>query len=589
MRFLFYDCVKTIEKGRRIVAVKTFPLSEEFLGRHFTRKPCVPAPIIIEAMAQVVGWLDVHAHDFQLSAILSLVEGVKLPHALLPGAAAEIHGELISTSKRDALGRARVLVAGHEVASLDRIIFAHFQGAPPEELRRRFEYYGGFRAPQAAAPARPPAQPDRPRRVVVTGLGMATPLGLGAKTNWRRALAGESAIRRVDLPGAASLPAPFAGQIHQDDWDRMASAGLCDASREPRSVVFALQAASEALEDAGLTHECPLGPRAGVILGGGLGVVRLEDLAASLDPQGAFDLAAFAAAKDRLAPDSLIASPADRPAALIARRFGAQGPASVVTSACAASTQAIGAAMRAIRFGQADLMITGGADSMINPIGEVFFVLLGAASVAKTGPENLCKPFDRRRTGMVMGEGAGVLVLESEEHALARGARIYAVVAGYGASFDSYRITTPHPEGTGAAAAMTAALRDASLTPADIDYINAHGTSTKLNDPAETQAIITAFGDHASALCVSSSKSLFGHLIGGCGGPEFVFTVLSVATDRIHPTINLTQADPKCSLDYVPNVARQRVVRAALSASFGFGGQNAAVIAAKHRPAQERP
>lgn len=219
---------------------------------------------------------------------------------------------------------------------------------------------------------------------------------------------------------------------------------------------------------------------------------------------------------------------------------------------------------------------------MINPVGLIFFVLLGAASVASDDPSSLCRPFDRKRSGLVMGEGAGVAVLEEESHALARGARIYAEVSGYGASMDAYQVTAPHPKGAGAEVSMQRALLDAGMSAEDIDYINAHGTSTKLNDAAETIAIKNVFGDEARNLAISSSKSMIGHLLAASGGPEFAFTVMSVNHDQIHPTINLHNPDPKCDLDYVPNEKRLKTVRAALSNSFGFGGQNASIIVKKY-------
>ena len=580
MRFLFYDCVKSIEKGKSIVGVKTFPLSEEFLGRHYSRKAATPGVILIEVMAQLIGWLAIYSHDFELSAILSMVEGVKVPPSLPPGATAEVHGEIVSTSKRDTLGRGWILVNGEEVARIDRIIFVHFAGVPREELKRRFAYYGGFRGRESEM-APEPVLTDGERRVVVTGLGMVTPLGVGSRKNWRRALAGESGIRRCDLIAAGNLPAPFVGQVPPEDWEAMLAGFPGDPAAEERRTIFALQAAEEALADALLTAECPLGPRAGVALAAGLGNVRLEDVALGLNDHGEPQPDLLSAAVERIRPDSILSATAEAPAARVARRFGALGVNLTVTSACAAATQALGAAFRAIRRGDSDLMLAGGADAMINPIGAVFFVLLGAASTSKKEPGE-CKPFDRRRSGLIMGEGAGVVVLESEERARARGARIYAEVAGYGASFDSFRITAPNPEGTGAARAMTEAVADAGLAPEDVDYINAHGTGTKLNDPSETVAVKKAFGEHAARLAVSSTKSMIGHLIGACGGPEFIFTVLAARHDKVHPTIGLTQPDPKCDLDYVTEGAREMTVRAALSASFGFGGQNAAIVVRKY-------
>ena len=225
---------------------------------------------------------------------------------------------------------------------------------------------------------------------------------------------------------------------------------------------------------------------------------------------------------------------------------------------------------------------------MINPVGLVFFVLLGAAAASPNNPEETCRPFDRKRSGLVMGEGAGVVVLEEESHARARGAGIYAEIAGYGTTIDAYQITAPHPEGEGAERAMRAALLDANIRPEEIDYINAHGTSTRLNDSAETLAVKKVFREHAYDLCINSTKSVIGHLIAASGGPEFVFTVLSVNRDEIHPTLNLKDPDPKCDLDYVPNVKRTKTVNTAISNSFGFGGQNASIVVKKYKKKDEK-
>jgi len=592
MRFLFFDQIKLIEKGRRIVGLKTFPLSEEYLGRHFSRQPLVPGVILVEAMAQLIGWLITYSHDFELTSLLTMVENVTLPSRMTPGATAEIHGEIISTTKDGTLARGKVLVDGKEVGNVERIIFAHFASVPKEELKQRFAYYGGFRAAkvQPSPAPRVYARPKHPRSVVVTGLGVVTPLGIGTVRNWRRLLAGESGIRRIDILSDRNLPAPFAGQVSQDDWQEIVSRQPEEAARKgERRVLFALQAAMEALDDAGLTRHAPMGARAGISLSAGLGINRLEDILLGLDGNGRFCSRRFAERLEHLHPESMFLNPTDRPAAEVAIRYGLMGPNVTTTSACAAATQAIGQAYRVIRRGDADVMVVGGADSMIHPVGAVFFVLLGAASKSKKGPDGVSKPFDRRRSGLVMGEGAGVAVLEAEEHARERGARIYAEVAGYGASIDAYQITAPHPKGRGAYAAMADALRDAKMEPEEVDYINAHGTSTKLNDSIETLAIKQVFGGHAHKLAVSSSKSMIGHLLGGCGAPEFVYTVLSVYHGAVHPTINVTHPDPKCDLDYVTEGCRRMNVRAALSNSFGFGGQNAAILVREGRAKWDKP
>jgi 3-oxoacyl-[acyl-carrier-protein] synthase II len=313
-----------------------------------------------------------------------------------------------------------------------------------------------------------------------------------------------------------------------------------------------------------------------------LGIYSLEDIDRWASSEGKFDLVRFGREHAEVQRESMIHNPSHRAAALVARRFGLLGLNCTVTTACASATQALGIAFRAIQRGEADLVVAGGADSMINPLGLVGFALLQAAATGSADPKTVCRPFDRRRSGLVIGEGAGVVILEEERHAVNRKARIYAEVAGYASSMDAYQVTAPHPQGLGAALCMRGALRDAALDPAGVDYINAHGTGTKLNDATETLAIKEVFGKSAYEVAIGSSKSLIGHLMAAAGGPEFVFTVLSVDGDEIHPTINLTQRDPKCDLDYVANVKRFRTVRAALSNSFGFGGQNASIIAKKY-------
>ncbi|MGA2402684.1 MAG: beta-ketoacyl-[acyl-carrier-protein] synthase family protein [Syntrophobacteraceae bacterium] len=421
------------------------------------------------------------------------------------------------------------------------------------------------------------------RKVVVTGLGLATALGLEVGENWRKALSGVSGVSKVRLPCAGKSPVQAAGQVSAEDWDRICREFPSEAESEgERRTLFALWAAKQALSDAGLAQKGPDRSRFGVALGSGLGINRLEDIHNWLSQERKFDSARFAAELDRVNRESIIRNNASGPAAVISGRFGLNGMNATVTTACASATQALGAAYRAIKRGEADLMLAGGADSMINPVGLVFFALLGSAAVSKLEPESLCRPFDRKRSGLVMGEGAGIAALEDESHALDRGARIYAEVAGYASTMDAWRLTAPHPEGQGAEGCMSRALADSGMGPEEIDYINAHGTSTKLNDLAETIAIKKVFGGCAGQLAISSSKSLTGHLLAGSGGPEFVFTVLSVARDQIHPTINLSNPDPGCDLDYVPNAGRQKVVRAALSNSFGFGGQNATIVVRKY-------
>ena len=415
-------------------------------------------------------------------------------------------------------------------------------------------------------------------RVWVTGLGLVTALGRDLECNWTGALAGRSAIRALTGAEWGGAPVKAAGVVDDADLAVIDDAFPAEAAAGvDRRTRFALWAARAALADAGLA--APGGSRAGTVLGAGLGVVRLEDVARYLGPDGRFDARRFAAGGEAVRPDSQIRCPPDLATASIARHFGLGGPSLTVTTACASATQAIGTAFRLIQRGEADWAVCGGADSMLHPVGLVYFVLLRAASQSADPPETVCRPFDRRRSGLVMGEGAGMVVLESEPHARARGeARPWAELAGYGTSMDAYEPTAPHPQGEGAVRAMAAALADAGLGPGDIDYINAHGTGTKLNDPVETLAIRTVFGAAADGLCVTSSKPFFGHLLAACGGAECVLTALTVARGVVPPTPNLTTPDAKCDLDYVPGRPRERTVRAALSNSFGFGGQNGCLV-----------
>lgn len=417
------------------------------------------------------------------------------------------------------------------------------------------------------------------RRVVVTGLGIATSLGIHVEENWEGLLAGRSGIKRLTYPSAHRSPVQAVGEVSDEDFRTIQGEFSEEAASEgERRTLFALWAAKRALEDAGVLADSGARDRFGVVLAAGLGIDRPEDIHRWLKSDRRFDVERFGRELDSVHPESIMRNNSHRPAALIAKRFGLHGINSTVTSACASATQAIGIGYKAVQRGDADLVVAGGSDSMINPIGLVFFVLLSAAATSSERPDSVCRPFDRKRSGLVMGEGAGVVVLEEESRARARGARIYAEVGGYGSSLDAYQVTAPHPRGTGAVQSMKGALADARLAPDAIDYINAHGTSTKLNDAAETLAIKNVFGDHARSIAINSSKSMIGHLLAASGGPEFVYTVLSVDRGEIHPTINLTNPDPKCDLDYVPNVKMTKRVRAALSNSFGFGGQNASII-----------
>lgn len=422
------------------------------------------------------------------------------------------------------------------------------------------------------------------RRVVITGLGLATCLGLSVEENWKSVLNGESGIRKLTSPRSDSSPIKAVGAIRQEDMQSIEKEFREEAETEGEAkTLIALWAARQAFDDSALTEGYGDRERYGVALASGIGINRLEDIARWIGKDHTFDMIRFGKELPEVHRESIIRNPSHRPSALIGKKFGLLGMNTTVTAACASATQAIGIGYRAIQLGEADVMAVGGSDTMTNPVGLIFFVLLHAASTSHEEPGTLCRPFDRKRSGLVMAEGAAVAILEEESHALQRKARIYAEVAGYGASLDAYQLTRPHPTGRGAVQSMRASLRDAALGTDGIDYINAHGTSTKLNDVVETLAIKEVFGDRAYRIPISSSKSMIGHTLAASGAPEFVFTVLSVQRDVIHPTINLSQPDPKCDLDYVPGVMRIQTVRTAISNSFGFGGQNASVVVKKYR------
>lgn len=421
------------------------------------------------------------------------------------------------------------------------------------------------------------------RRVVITGLGLVTCLGLSLEENWKSVLNGESGIRKLACPSSDSSPIQAVGAIRQEDMRTIESEFREEAETEGETkTLIALWAARQALDDAGLAREYGDRERYGVALASGIGINRLEDIVRWVGKDHTFDMVRFGKELSEVHKESIIRNFSHRPSALIAKKFRLLGINATVTAACASATQAIGIGYRAIQRGEAEVMAVGGSDTMANPVGLIFFVLLNAASTSHEEPETLCRPFDRKRSGLVMAEGAAVAILEEESHALRRKARIYSEVAGYGTSLDAYQLTRPHPAGRGAVQSMWASLRDAALSTDAIDYINAHGTSTKLNDIVETVAIKEVFGERAYRIPISSSKSMIGHTLAASGAPEFVFTVLSVQRDAIHPTLNLSQPDPKCDLDYVPGVKRVQTVRAAISNSFGFGGQNASVVVKKY-------
>ena len=411
------------------------------------------------------------------------------------------------------------------------------------------------------------------RRVVVTGLGMVTPLGTGVEKNWEAAISGTSGIGYISKFDASPFPCRIAGEIKDFN-----SKDFMDKQQIRRFDVFihyAVASAKMAIDDSGLKVDASNGHRVGCVTGSGLGgLAMLEHFHRVLLEKG----------PSRISPFFIPGIIANMAPGQIAIELGAKGPNISVETACAAGCHAVGESFRIIREGIADAMITGGTEAVVTPLALGGFCSMRALSTRNEEPEKASRPFDLDRDGFVMGEGAGILILEELEHALARGADIYAEIVGYGTTGDAYHVSAPDPEGEGAISCMKMALEYAQLNPEHLDYINAHGTSTKLNDLSENKAIKAVFGEHAYKLAVSSTKSMTGHLLGGAGGVEAIFTVLTIKHGIIPPTINYESPDPECDLDYVPNVARQANVRTAMSNSFGFGGTIGSVIFKAYEP-----
>jgi 3-oxoacyl-[acyl-carrier-protein] synthase II len=411
-------------------------------------------------------------------------------------------------------------------------------------------------------------------RVVVTGMGMVTCLGGDVASTWAAAVAGRSGVREITLFDATGLSCRVGGEV-RDEW--LSPEIVTPAERAAdRPYLLAKTAALEAAREAGLDA---LGAREriSVVLGGHASTPTLPDLlmlAKATDEQGGTSLARLEA-QSAYDGAHLARRRPDFAPALLARALDARGASMPVVSACAAGGQAVGEGLRLLRERRADVVVAGGAECQLAYSGYIGIVLLGALAKRVSDPTKASRPFDRRRNGFVMAEGAGILVLETLAGARARRARVLGEVLGYGDSADGFRITDMHPEGLGGAQAMTAALEDAGLAPEDVEYVNAHGTSTPLNDPTETLAIKHALGEHARRVAVSSNKSMMGHSFGAAGAIEAILTLKGMAEGVLLPTINLETPDPKCDLDYVPNEARARPHRVALSNSFGFGGQNA--------------
>lgn len=410
------------------------------------------------------------------------------------------------------------------------------------------------------------------RRVVITGLGLITPLGIGVESSWKAFIEGRSGIGRITCFDASDLPVQIAGEVK--DFDPSLYMEQKEIKKMDRFIHFALAASTMAIEDSGLKITDENAERVGVIIGSGIGgLPAIEHYHRVYIEKGYRRITPF------FIPMLII----NLASGQVSIRFGAKGPNSAVATACATGSHAIGDAFRIIQRGDADVIIAGGTESVITPLAIGGFAVMKALSTRNNEPERASRPFDIDRDGFVMGEGAGIVVLESLDSAKARGARIYAEIIGYGMTSDAYHITAPAPGGEGAATCMSLALKDAGVLPDVVDYINAHGTSTKYGDEIETAAIKKVFGDHAYRLAVSSTKSMTGHLLGAAGGVEAVVTILSIYNDLIPPTINLDNPDPECDLDYVPHKARHRNIDFALSNSFGFGGTNACLLFRKYR------
>jgi len=405
------------------------------------------------------------------------------------------------------------------------------------------------------------------RRVVITGLGALTPIGNDVRTYWRNLLEGTSGIGPITQFDTSAFKVHFAGEIKNYDPEKVIPHK--EVRRMDRFAQFGMVAAHEAVTDSGIdfSKEDPF--RCGVIIGSGIGGLNEFE-----DGHGTY----MTKGPSRVSPFVIPKMIANAASGHVSIRYGLMGQNTAVATACASAANATTDAMRAIQFGYADVMITGGAESTIAPMAVSGFTSARALSLRNDAPQKASRPFDKDRDGFVLGEGAGIFVIEELEHAKMRGAKIYAELLGAGATADGYHITAPHPEGLGAIKAMEFALNDAGMNPTNVQYVNAHGTSTELGDTAETIAIKKVFGDHAKKLMVSSTKSMIGHLLGASGGAALIACCMSIKHSVVHPTINYETPDPTCDLDYVPNKPRESRVSVAISNSFGFGGHNCCLV-----------
>jgi 3-oxoacyl-[acyl-carrier-protein] synthase II len=409
------------------------------------------------------------------------------------------------------------------------------------------------------------------RRVVVTGIGLVSSLGIGTEANWAAIQAGRSGVGAITKFDAAEFPTQIASEVR--GFDPLQFVDKKDVKKMDVFIQYAIAASQFAMDDAGVTVTKETAPRVGVIIASGIGgFTTIEREHKALLAGGPRKISPF------FIPSAII----NLAAGQVSIRFGAKGPNLATCTACSASAHAIGDAFEIIRRGDADVMIAGGSEAAITPMGIGGFGALRALSIRNDDPSRASRPFDKDRDGFVVGEGAGTLILEEYEMAKSRGARIYAELVGYGMSSDAYHITAPSEDGDGPYRVMNAAIRSAGITTAQVEYINAHGTSTPHGDRVETIAIKRCFGEHARTLCVSSTKSMTGHLLGAAGGLEAGITVLAVYHQIAPPTINLDEPGPECDLDYVPNRARAMKIDYALTNSFGFGGTNAALLFKKY-------
>jgi len=409
-------------------------------------------------------------------------------------------------------------------------------------------------------------------RVVITGLGPVTPVGIGKNNFWQSLIQGKCGIDRISYFDTEKYPTKIAAEVKDFNYTNYIS--VKEANRMDKSTQFSIVAAMLALEDSKLKITEKDSYSTGVIIGSGIGGIgTFEKQHKILLEKG----------PGRVSPFFVPMMISNISAGEIAIKIGAKGPNGVITTACASSTHALGMAFKLLQHGDAQIIISGGTEAAISPMALAGFCKMRALSTQNDHPKNASKPFDKERDGFIMGEGAGILVLETLQHAKERNANIYAEIFGFGMTADAYHITAPAPEGEAAAKAIEIALKDAKIEPSQIDYINAHGTSTPLNDKLETLAIKKVFGRHAYNLKISSNKSMTGHLLGASGGVEAIATTLTIKNNIIPPTINYASPDPECDLDYVPNKSKKNIVDYAISNSFGFGGHNGVIVLGKYR------